>query len=323
MKYDRSEAETSPRCLGKITSENFLRQFPFRSHFSVEEMNTILKRYSDDEGMVNFQALNDDVSEYPHNKPELQTSRDSPVTEHLEWSQDDISAVERLQARIVERQNYPRPYFHDFDPLRKGYCTVGQARTVFSILNLNASEEDFSSLCNLFCKPEDPGMFHYDAFQATVDEAFTMKGLEMLPLERPAPVSAESTLATRINCVKLTQDQLERIAVLEDRVCGRLKETRLPIRDLFKDFDRSHQSHVTNSQFARVLSLLQLPITSDDIELMAWKYCDRGNITDVNYMDFINLVDPPDFQPPEQSLAYSPYFDKNGDIIPAETNCFL
>eukprot|EP00397_Hematodinium_sp_SG-2012_P029748 GEMP01031456.1.p1 GENE.GEMP01031456.1~~GEMP01031456.1.p1 ORF type:complete len:472 (+),score=95.01 GEMP01031456.1:68-1483(+) len=327
--FDRADSAslTVPRRSGKVTPDIFRRQFPFKTEFSDDEIKLIIKRYLDQSGLVNYQALHNDVTDRLGNI----VGEELPISDHilhdtgLQWSQEDVTAVERIQAMIVERRSRPRDYFKDFDPLRKGYCTVGQARTVFSIMNLNISDADFDILRNLYCRPGD-NMFHYDAFQKRVDQAFTTPGLEMLPLARPPMPSPESTFVARKNYVKITAGQEDRITLVEDKVRARVQEIRLQLIDFFKDFDQTHQGHVTNSQFARILTMLQLPISNDEIELLALKYSDRGTTRDVNYKEFCATVDPTSADyilaqkqgfAPYMGQNVPQYFDKNGEVIPA------
>jgi len=329
--FDRADCTslTVPRRCGKIIENNFRRMFPFKNEFSEPEMQLLLQRYRDEKypDQINYQALHDAVTDNikHQNQEALPRSDFHPRPNNLTWTQDDISAVERIQARIVERRVRPRQYFQDFDPLRKGYCSISQARTVFSILNLGVSIEDFDTLCNQYCRPHDE-MFHYDAFQTQVDEAFTKKGLEMQPMARPTMPSPSNTLAARKNCVKLDAQYDDKISWTEQKIRSRVLELHLNIIDVFRDYDKSRTAHITCSQFARVISTLDLGLSLEDIEAMALKYCDHGNTRDVNYVEFSAVVDPisddvklagqQNFKMYEMAIPPQ-YFDKNGEVIPA------
>lgn len=325
--FDRADAATMlvARRSGKVTREVFCRQFPFRTQFSEEDLQVIVKRYLQPDDMVNYQQLHDDVTDDQDDGIQdivPSTALDPGVS--LRWSHEDHTVVERIQARCVERRTQCRDYYHDVDPLRKGYCTTNQVRTVFSILNIPVSEADFETLCKLYCRPED-NMFHYDAFQTRLEEAFTTKGLEMNPLTQAPVLSADSTVATRKNCLKISPAQEQLIAELEDRVRARVQEVWLPIKERMQDFDRTRQGHVTHNQFTRVLTMLNLPISADDVALLALKYADRGSTRDINYKDFCAAVDPPgpnDLAAQHQcSAPFRPnkgsvYFDRNGEVVP-------
>jgi len=329
--FDRADSASLlvPRRSGKVIENHFRRLFPFKGDFSEEEMRLIIHRYRDgpDRDLVNYQALHDDVTDANKNKmsEQLPTSHFIPRPNNLTWTQDTISAEERIQARIVERRVRPRQYYQDFDPLRKGYISKHQARTVFSILNLDVSEQDFEEVCNKYCRPRDE-MFHYDAFQTKIDEAFTTRGLEMTPLARPVMPSPESTVATRKNRTCLSDSYHHDTHWVEQKIASRVKELELPIIQIFKDYDPQAQGHLAMSQFGRVISTFGLGLSLEDIEAVALKYCDRGNTRDVNYVEFSQKVDAPTadyiLAAKQNASTYegrhpAQYFDKNGEVIPA------
>lgn len=329
--FDRADSASLlvPRRSGKVIENHFRRLFPFKGDFSEEEMKLIIHRYRDgpDRDQVNYQALHDDVTDSigKNAGEELPTSHFIPRANNLTWTQDTVSAEERIQARIVERRVRPRQYYQDFDPLRKGYISKHQARTVFSILNLDVSEADFEELCNNYCRPQDK-MFHYDAFQTKIDEAFTTRGLEMTPLARPVMPSPESTVVARKNRPCLNNSHYHDTHWVEQKIASRVQELELPIVQIFKDYDPQTQGHLAMSQFARVISTFGLGLSLEDIEAVGLKYCDRGNTRDVNYLEFSHIVDPPtaDYLLAAKQNAStfegrkeSNYFDKNGEVIPA------
>merc|ERR1712139_357154 len=88
---------------------------------------------------------------------------------------------------------------------------------------------------------------------------------------------------------------------------------------MFLDIDKKKCGLVTKNQFLRVMdNLLGFDISYEDVALLGCYYCDRGNHTDFNYVDFIKACDPPDEQEeaamsqlnaPYQDQAPSKYFD--------------
>lgn len=75
---------------------------------------------------------------------------------------------------------------------------------------------------------------------------------------------------------------------------------RILLKPSFQDFDRSRCCHITKDQFLRVLKKLNiLPETTDMAELLARKYFDKGNLKEVNYIEFCADVDKPEDMFPE------------------------
>jgi len=333
---DRSESTslTVPRRGGWCTVPQFLRNFPFAGDVTGEEMDLLLQRYTGDIGgrqpgaVFNYQALHDDISELAGDiavNPVPQ-SNFIPRPDGTEWTSKSKGVVEKIQAAVVEKRCRVAEYFIDFDNLRKGFCTVKQVNTVFSLLKLNwVSQEDFKALCDIYCRPSD-GMFHYARFAAEIDSAFTKDELEREPLTRIGVTDGTTTLPARRNKAKLSEEEMQKIELLEAEIASRIKERRILLRPQFEDFDPIRRGHVTKSQFGRVMAtcgFTKLDVAGQD--LLCKKYCDLGNDREFNYMDFNYTVDP---RPKEEDLAAwqslqpycaataSKYFEWTGNVTP-------
>ncbi len=79
-------------------------------------------------------------------------------------------------------------FFRDFDKLRKGRVTVPQFRTVLSMLNFDLTAAEFDSLAQKYAV-ETPVMFNHSAFCATINSAFTQKGIDKNPVASVKPVT--------------------------------------------------------------------------------------------------------------------------------------
>ena len=120
------------------------------------------------------------------------------------------------------------------------------------MLNFNMSEEEFDSLEEKY-KTED-NMINYFAFCDTINQAFTIKGIEKDPNWRVAPVLNSDTDKARRKTLEFTpEDQHHMLGVIEEyRKAINLK--RLNLKPMFQDFDKTRCGHVTKSQFVRVLN---------------------------------------------------------------------
>lgn len=85
-------------------------------------------------------------------------------------------------------------FFRDFDKLRKGRVTVPQFRSVLSMLNFALTAEEFDSLAQ---KYDQEGWFNHKDFCATINLAFTKKGIDKDPVATVKPVTKEDTVAAR------------------------------------------------------------------------------------------------------------------------------
>lgn len=318
----------NPRHGGKVTVPQFVRNFPFPKEFGANEMHVLIERYKTKDGDVHFQAMHNDVSEVTcPDPPPFPTSPLSLRADSTEWSHHTLSPVAKIQAKVVERRIRMYEHFQDFDPLRKGHCTVGQVKTVFTILNLakEINKADFDKL--VFGYMRDDGLFCYTDFCADVDKAFTTPGLEKDPLATISLPDSGTTSPARRNTIRLGSSRKRQIAELEEKLRTRVRLRNILIKPQFQDMDRTSRGFITRSQFGRVMGMLGFELSEIEVGLLCSTYCNFGNHLDFNYVDFCKSVDPPD---PDAELAMeqltsphagsppSKYFDDLGKVQPLD-----
>jgi Ca2+-binding EF-hand superfamily protein len=324
--FERSDATSLvvPRRGGKVTIDQFKRSFPFVKDFEREEIELIVDHYLTDNGLVHFGKLHEDIAEHLNtDPPTFPTSELIKREDPAEWSQQLLGVVEKIQARVVERRVRLMEHFQDFDPLRKGFCYPNQVKTIFSVLKIPIDEKDFEELVSSYTRED--GQFCYAAFCAEVDQAFTTNGLEKQPLTRIAMPDASTTIASRRNRMALGPPQIEAIIRLEEAIRARVHTRRVLIRPAFEHFDPSHRGHISKGQFLRVMDSLGFQLDEYALDLLCYAYCDLGNHTDFNYIDFCHSCDPPNEDEreamSEETGPYKPkipsqYFDARGRIQP-------
>lgn len=316
-----------PRRGGKVTIDQFKRCFPFVKDFEREEVELLIDHYLTDNGLVHFGQLHEDIAEHlTTDPPTFPKSELIKREDPSEWSQQMTGVAERIQARVVARRVRLMEHFQDFDPLRKGYCYPNQVKTIFSVLQIPIDEKDFEELVSLYTRED--GQFCYAAFCMEVDQAFTVNGLERQPLARISMPDASTTMAARRNCMSLLPEQIEAIRQLEAGIRARIQTRRVLVRPAFKHFDPTHTGHITKGQFLRVMDSLGFQLEDHALDLLSYAYCDLGNHTDFNYVDFCNSCDPPNEEEgeamaqengPYQKPQPNDYFDARGRIIPQKS----
>lgn len=232
---------------------------------------------------------------------------------HVDWSHNSLSPVKKLQSKVVEKRLRLYDQFQDFDPLRKGLCCKGQVKTVFTIVNLDKelSPDDFKALQD--CYTRDGDMFCYVDFCNDIDLAFTKRGLEMDPMTQLRMPDASSTLPARRSRQVLSAESTKRVFDLEEKLRARVRFRRCHLRSTFQDMDRTRRGHVTRSQFARIMCMLDFELTTADVDTLCLVYCDMGNDTEFNYVEFCASCDG--FETAEPMSAsprkecYPKYFD--------------
>mmetsp|Transcript_45415 Transcript_45415/g.131481 ORF Transcript_45415/g.131481 Transcript_45415/m.131481 type:complete len:501 (+) Transcript_45415:77-1579(+) len=325
-----SPSRTNPKTGGKVTKNQFIRNFPFKKDFAEWELELLAERYrvggpeSTASGDVHFMALHNDVTEAMHHEmPPFPRSDLLLKADETEWTHQKLHPVQKLQSKVVERRLRLYEHFQDFDPLRKGVCTVGQAKTVFTMMDLTKELDrvEFDMVAGTYMR--DDGLFCYKDFCADVDRGFSIPNLETDPLMVTAMPDASSTAPGRRNRITMTPSKLKRVDGLEDQIRSRVRKRNMFLKPMFQDMDRVNRGHVSKNQFARVLHMLGFELDERQIGLLCAKYCDLGNHNDVNYVDFMRNVDPCDEdlelaitqdEAPYQEKQCSKYFDARGGV---------
>lgn len=102
----------------------------------------------------------------------------------------------------------------------------------------------------------------------------------------------------------LPPHQYEAVDSVLDELKEKISKNRMNynIKDLFIDFDRVHEEHITPAQFDRVLKRFDLlPNNEEDLELIHQKFhASGGDHPRINYKWFLQCVDPtPNIKEPE------------------------
>jgi Ca2+-binding EF-hand superfamily protein len=242
-----------------------------------------------------------------------------------EWSHTMLSPVKKVQAKTLEKRVRLLEYFQDFDALRKGMCTQGQVKTVFTILGLDKEIEqaDFKALQDCYSRAD--GMFCYAEFCNDMDLAVSQTS-ETDPLMQLSSLESTPTspLSARRNRQFLSEEKKQKVYDLEEKIRARVKFRRCLLRPAFQDLDRTRRGHVTRSQFARVMCMNGFELTNVDVDNLCGVYCDMGNLTEFNYLDFCMSCDPINSYEKGEAMSGTAmenlpkYFDAFGQVTPRQ-----
>jgi Ca2+-binding EF-hand superfamily protein len=325
-------SRTNPRTGGKVSKNQFVRNFPFRKEFSEGDLNLLAERYrvggpdGTAAGDVHFMALHNDVTEaMEHEMPPFPRSDLYLKPDDTEWSHHTLHPVQKIQAKVVEKRVRLTEYFQDFDALRKGVCTVGQVKTVLTLTNLGKeiNRNDFDALVNSYIR--DDGMFCYKDFCKDVETAFSVPGLEKNPMAMTVMPDASTTECGRRNRIVMTPTRKSKVSEILTKMATRVRKRGVYMKMGFKDMDRANRGHVSRNQFARIVHTYGFELDEIAIGLLCCEFCDLGNHNDFNYVAFLRAVDPPNQDVelameqatrPHQGFRCSNYFDERGSIKP-------
>lgn len=290
-------ANVNSRNGGKVNENQFMRYFPFKKEMTKEEIALLVEKYKTLSGDVAYGQIHRDVSEAMQTEPPPFPKSDLILRpDQAMWTHQKLHVVEKIRSKVAEKRVRLKEQFQDFDALRKGFCTIGQLKTVFTVLNVDKeiSKEDFENLLTVANYVRDDGMFCYAEFCHDVDMAFTIPYLEKTPLTSVAMPDASTTAPARRSRQSLTPATSMKVQELEDKIRTRVTMRRMLIKPAFQDMDRTVTGKVTKNQFARVMQILGFELDETAIALLANSYCDRGNHRDFNYVDFCKSIDPKD-----------------------------
>lgn len=334
--FERGDAASLvvPRRGGKCTMDQFKRKFPFVKDFEPQEIELLIDHYLTEQKLVHFAQLDEDIAEHMAQDVDVAYPKSELLKRHdpAEWTHQSLHVVRKVQARVVERRLRLTEHFQDFDPLRKGFCTAAQVKTVFALLKIPLEPSDFHDLIEVYSRDDAHTPFCYAAFCAEVDQAFTVNGLEKQPLARISMPDATCTIHARRNYITLSENQQNAIAKLEESIRARIQTRRILVRPDFARFDLTRRGHVTKGQFVRVMDSLGFQMDSTAIDLLCYAYCDLGNHTDFNYVDFCLSCDPPSQDDadamaqengPHKAHKANQYFDDRGRIQPRKELAIL
>lgn len=316
----------NPRRGGKVTRAQFLRHWPFKKEMSPADLELLCERYATKEGAIHFMALHNEVSEVMPEAPQpfpVSTLHLKPDGAH--WSHAELPPVQKIAAKVVEKRCRLLEHFRDYDPLRKGFCSPGQVKTVFTIMGLSKEIDrvEFETVLMLYMRPED-GLFSYERFCADVNSVSAPPHLENDPLLRLEMPDATTTQPARRNTMKVSDQRQAKVRLIEEKLRAFVRKRRLEMKPFFFDFDRARRGYVSRNQFQRIMSMMQYDLLEKDMALLCCTYCDFGNHSDFNYMKFIKSIDPPsgDVQDAmvQMGSACIPrrpisYFDERGRVI--------
>eukprot|EP00434_Breviolum_minutum_P034672 symbB.v1.2.030691.t2/scaffold3488.1/size55655/5 len=170
-------------------------------------------------------------------------------TYRLQQSQDhcqsDADLVARLKAEVAARRLRLHGSFQEVDRLRRGAVTMGQARTVFTILRIELDAKELETLQRIY---DANGLFNYREFCNHILEVPLDAKLEDI-----SPISATEgpPYLKRHERVRnrhpLQPDAEELLAEAELWIARRAEHRTINVKSHFLDFDKLRCSRVTRS----------------------------------------------------------------------------
>lgn len=312
--FDRSNA-------GKVTKTQFVRDLFDIVELPANELNVLLKAYSDDLD-VYYRALHFDICpETAGAEPEAAIPR-SPERRHFSapggptFGFEEGNAVRELESSLGEIAARDRirikNFFIDFDQLRTGKCTEAQFRRCVKLCFAFVTEHDLDLLVSKYSvKSLDLSLVDYTRFCQNVDglkgslgDFFGSdnnnngnegpRGYKTEEHEDALSSFAAVTLSngggprcTREVRGSLSESEAEIHRGMLQRLSTFCTTRRVLLKPSFQDFDRGRREHITVEQFFRVMVIFKLTLTNEaERRVLLKRYESTYGEQFVNYVNF-------------------------------------
>jgi Ca2+-binding EF-hand superfamily protein len=175
---------------------------------------------------------------------------------------DADQVVEKVRRVVKLRQLRVHGAFQEFDPLRRGVCSLTHLRTVLTVLNVVLTSAELEALLQKYSVHTwDRRDLDYRSFCNDVNELSIYpepEHPEHRPrVSRPKDASGGSAdMSARSSSRGLSLQDTTKVLA---KMCKHLRNNRQDIGDVFRDafrqFDPRHQGIITQQQFCRVMSM--------------------------------------------------------------------
>lgn len=90
---------------------------------------------------------------------------------------------------VVMKRIRIEQFFKDFDKLRKGHVTKNQFNSILSQLGFKFTQDEYAALAQKYETNDPERFFNYVDFAASINKAFTTKGIDKAPSVRVPAVT--------------------------------------------------------------------------------------------------------------------------------------
>ena len=218
----------------------------------------------------------------PSSKSRIERSRDS----HF----DNSHVISLIQAQVYEKRVSIREFFRDFDQLRKGLVADSKLRCVLSLLNIEITEAEVTSLVKTYGTSDK--MIDYLRLCSDVERDLVCPELEMNPSGNPPP-PFDLYLAKEGKKPTLSGAEMDVISETEEMIRRMSRQHGVNLLPPFRDFDRYNRLVITDSQFKRTMKTLGFEISELEYDIILKKYCIHGSPHRFAYREFCRSIESP------------------------------
>jgi len=270
-------------------------------HLSPEELDSLYHAYFDQSNnrfmyreflseVANAERTEAEEVERAQQKTILHRPSQKPRRSDHDWTHGQVPALIMLQSQVYEKRVDFRTFFHDFDPLRKGFVSTSNLRCVLTQLNFDVTEHEVDELLqNYGTASNGTKNIHYSALCDDVESVLVCKPLEGDPLGCP-PIPFDLFAAKEGKKAILADSEQKQLMDIENMIQRRVAQRGLHLLIHFRSYDKYGRLVITGNQFSRVMTTLGFEIRPDDIDLLCKKYCISGSQSRFAYRDFCDTI---------------------------------
>ena len=261
--------------VGRVTKNQFLRNLPFKN-LSTEEIDLLVKRYLDAiVGDINYKRLHLDINDYIGYKHVGDVLPDFDLPHHKQsiksrpMFSDPNTVIDRFATYCYKNRVRIKDFFLSHDNLNSGRVTTEVFQNVLTLFGFQFSAEELAYLAELY-----KVVMNFTDFVSYRDFVNDV-------------LSREKQISGTFEPPKITDIRARNII---EKIRTFIGQQRINILPPFQDFDKTRHGYVTESQFHRVLSLVSIPVSTEDVNILYAVY--GNNNSEVDYLSFIEDVDP-------------------------------
>ncbi|KAJ2997789.1 hypothetical protein HDV02_005158 [Globomyces sp. JEL0801] len=286
---------------GWVNYNQFRRGMP-QNLLSIDEEDLLLERYGDSHSeTVNYFKLHTDVTRkpprpalyetqllhrfknVPGDYPPIGTEEVLHTTVTTNEEPLDTIVEDKIKQFVYKNRLRLTEFFKDYDRHNSGVVTQSQFLTGIVLARLPVEESGLQVLVKKYATAD--GRANYRDMCI-----FTINNLEQNPLCDLKPPSREWLIQSSNPLEPSEEESFKKII---HRLHTLMKERRLLLSPFFKDYEKylGNMGRVTKSHFSRLLTMMGLNLSEEDLHILFRKYSDEKDGR-INYMEFIRNVDP-------------------------------
>ncbi|KAK7002739.1 hypothetical protein BgiMline_004147 [Biomphalaria glabrata] len=259
------------------------------------EMQALEALYSNDYG-VDYRKFLEDLQPsdpipfmYVKRMEEIRKANSKEALPEQRAVTDLESVFIKIKTKVVKERIRVYEFMKDYDKLHSGRMLKTSFRRALNLARLSLLESEVAMLEDKFQSIQDYDYVNYLAFCQEIESVFTKDNLE----KTPEDVIEQFKPDEEWKVTELTAEENEQANKCLLRIAEKVYKNRMQLFPLFEDYDRIHNGAVSQSQFRRVLTELELAnLASDiDVKLICKKFqVQVGGRTDINYIAFCQTV---------------------------------